>query len=78
MKLDINKYKNNDNEKVKITFSINKDVITTFKQLTKSLKLNQSLLIEDMMKEINKQLTTELNKQNKQKNNTKDNTNINK
>jgi len=70
MKLDINKYKNNESEKVKITFSINTEVIQEFKKLTKELKLNQSLLIEDMIKEINKQLTKIKEKENKGNNTT--------
>ena len=69
MKLNINKYKNTETEKIKITFSINKEVIQEFKKLTKELKLNQSLLIEDMIKEINKQLEKEINKQNNTTNN---------
>ena len=74
MKLNINKYKNNENEKVKITFSINNEVIQEFKKLTKELKLNQSLLVEDIIKEINKQLERELNKINNTKGNTNNNT----
>ena len=74
MKLDINKYKNNENEKVKITFSINKEVINTFKDYTKKLNLNQSLLVEDMIKEINKQLEKEIKKLENTKSNTNNNT----
>lgn len=73
MKIDINKYKNNENEKVKITFSVSNEVIQEFKKLTKELKLNQSLLVEDMIKEINKQLIKIKEKENKQ-NNTNNNT----
>jgi len=56
MKIDINKYKSNDVEKVKITWSIDKELVNKFKSLTKELKLNQSLIIEDSIKDIVKQL----------------------
>jgi len=73
MRLNINKYKNNEKERIKITFNINKEDIETFKKYCKELNLNQSKLIEDMIKDINNQFLKM-----KEKNNTNNNTTLKK
>jgi len=62
MKLDINKYIEKEVEKVKVTFAIDKEVLNEFKNNTKTLKINQSKLIEDILKDVNKQLAKQIDK----------------
>ena len=62
MKLDISKYIESEVEKVKVTFAIDKKVLNEFKNNTKTLKINQSKLIEDILKDVNKQLAKQIDK----------------
>ena len=62
MKLDISKYIESEVEKVKVTFAIDKKVLNEFKNNTKTLKINQSKLMEDILKDVNKQLAKQIDK----------------
>ncbi len=62
MKLDISKYIEKEVEKVKVTFAVDKEVLNEFKNNTKTLKINQSKLIEDILKDVNKQLAKQIDK----------------